>query len=232
MKKRAIVKLVGGAEMPQNIGGRFNTGRRNVLAARNILWRNGVFVAAEDVGGTDARTVHLSVGGRPPAGFQRALVQGTVIMRILIVDDSAMMRAMIKRVVKLTNVPVEEILEAGDGAEALTLLEAHDVQLLLTDINMPVMTGADLLRELRQQRSLARPDARHHLDRRLGGAPRRGRRARRPLLSGETVQPGGTPRCPHRCCRSRPSLSRRRRDRRRGRHRRRAELLCLRRAVR
>ena len=69
-------------------------------------------------------------------------------MRILIVDDSSMMRAMIKRVVKLTDVPVEEILEAGDGAEALTLLEQHDVQLLLTDINMPVMNGAELLRAL------------------------------------------------------------------------------------
>lgn len=69
-------------------------------------------------------------------------------MRILIVDDSLMMRAMIKRVVKLTNFPVEEILEAGDGAQALTLLEANDVQLLLTDINMPVMSGADLLRRV------------------------------------------------------------------------------------
>ena len=69
-------------------------------------------------------------------------------MRILIVDDSSMMRAMIKRVVKLTNVPVQEILEAGDGAEALSLLEQHDVQLLLTDINMPVMNGAELLRAL------------------------------------------------------------------------------------
>ena len=69
-------------------------------------------------------------------------------MRILIVDDSSMMRAMIKRVVKLTNVPVEEILEAGDGAEALALLEQHDVQLLLTDINMPVMNGAELLRAI------------------------------------------------------------------------------------
>ena len=67
-------------------------------------------------------------------------------MRILIVDDSSMMRAMIKRVVKLTNVPVEEILEAGDAAQALVLLQAHDVQLLLTDINMPGMSGADLLR--------------------------------------------------------------------------------------
>ncbi len=61
VKQRAIVKLVGGAEMPQTTGGRFNTGRRNLLAARNLLWRNGVFVAAEDVGGTDARTVHMSV---------------------------------------------------------------------------------------------------------------------------------------------------------------------------
>src|SRR5262245_7774652 len=69
-------------------------------------------------------------------------------MRILIADDSAMMRAMIKRVVKLTDVPVEEILEAGDGAEALALLETHDVQLLLTDINMPVMSGAELLRAI------------------------------------------------------------------------------------
>ncbi len=69
-------------------------------------------------------------------------------MRILIVDDSIMMRTMIKRVVRLTDVPVEEILEAGNGAEALDLLESHDVHLLLTDINMPIMSGADLLREI------------------------------------------------------------------------------------
>lgn len=62
VKRRAIVKLVGGAEMPQSSGGAgFNTGHRNLLAARSLLWRNGVFVSAEDVGGIDARTVHLSV---------------------------------------------------------------------------------------------------------------------------------------------------------------------------
>jgi two-component system chemotaxis response regulator CheY len=71
-------------------------------------------------------------------------------MRILIVDDSSMMRAMIKRVVKLTDVPVDEILEAGDGAQALAILQSQDVQLLLTDINMPVMGGAELLRRLAQ----------------------------------------------------------------------------------
>ena len=69
-------------------------------------------------------------------------------MRILIVDDSAMMRAMIKRVIKLADVAVEDILEATNGAEALELLKQHDVQLLLTDINMPVMNGAEMLREI------------------------------------------------------------------------------------
>jgi chemotaxis protein CheD len=65
VKARAIVKLIGGAEMPPNNTGGFNTGQRNLLAARSLLWRNGVFVAAEDVGGTDARTVHMSaVDGR------------------------------------------------------------------------------------------------------------------------------------------------------------------------
>lgn len=69
-------------------------------------------------------------------------------MRILIVDDSAMMRALIKRVLSLSEVTVDEVLEAGNGAEALAVLESHDVQWLLTDINMPVMNGAELLREI------------------------------------------------------------------------------------
>ncbi len=69
-------------------------------------------------------------------------------MKVLIVDDSSMMRTMIKRVLRLSNVPVEEVYEAENGAEALEILESRDVQLLLTDINMPVMNGIDLLREL------------------------------------------------------------------------------------
>jgi len=60
-KRRAIVKLVGGADIAQPCGGTFTTGRRNALAARNLLWRNGLFVSAEDVGGTVARTLHLTV---------------------------------------------------------------------------------------------------------------------------------------------------------------------------
>ena len=60
-KKRAIVKLAGGAETVDATGAAFPTGRRNALAARNLLWRNGVLIKAQDVGGATARTVHLTV---------------------------------------------------------------------------------------------------------------------------------------------------------------------------
>jgi chemotaxis protein CheD len=60
-KRRAIVTLVGGAEMTQQSGNSFGTGRRNALAAKNVLWRAGVFVSGQEVGGNDARTLYLSV---------------------------------------------------------------------------------------------------------------------------------------------------------------------------
>ena len=67
---------------------------------------------------------------------------------VLIVDDSAMMRAMIKRVAGLAGVPIGQIFEAANGQEAIAVLEQHEVHALFTDINMPVMTGTDLLREI------------------------------------------------------------------------------------
>ena len=72
-------------------------------------------------------------------------------LTILIVDDSAMMRALIRRVAGLVDVPVGRILEASDGREALTILEAEPVDALFTDINMPVMTGPELLRAIAGQ---------------------------------------------------------------------------------
>ena len=67
-------------------------------------------------------------------------------MNLLIVDDSLTMRNMIKRVLVMTGLRVGEVYEAGNGREALDVLEAHEVEVLLTDINMPVMTGTELLR--------------------------------------------------------------------------------------
>ena len=69
-------------------------------------------------------------------------------MRILIVDDSAMMRKMIRRVLDVLDLPIEEVFEAANGADGLKVLQTEDVDVLLTDINMPVMTGTELLREM------------------------------------------------------------------------------------
>jgi two-component system chemotaxis response regulator CheY len=67
---------------------------------------------------------------------------------ILIVDDSATMRTLIKRVAALAGTPIGTIFEAANGREALTILEQHPVQFVFTDLNMPVMTGIELLREM------------------------------------------------------------------------------------
>ena len=71
-------------------------------------------------------------------------------LNILIVDDSAMMRAMIKRVITVCGVSVERVLEAGNGREAIDVLANTDVDVLFTDINMPVMGGTELLRAIHQ----------------------------------------------------------------------------------
>jgi two-component system, chemotaxis family, chemotaxis protein CheY len=69
-------------------------------------------------------------------------------LNILIVDDSSMMRAMIKRATALTGLPIKHVFEAGDGKQALELLEQEHVDALFTDINMPIMNGIQLLQRI------------------------------------------------------------------------------------
>ena len=66
-------------------------------------------------------------------------------LNVLIVDDSAVMRAMIRRTLSLCGIPLGEIYEASHGLEALEQLGAHWVDLALLDVNMPVMDGEELL---------------------------------------------------------------------------------------
>lgn len=68
----------------------------------------------------------------------------------LIVDDSAVMRRMIQRTLQLSGLPVGQVLEAGNGAEALKILREHWVDLALVDINMPVMNGEEFIRRVRR----------------------------------------------------------------------------------
>jgi chemotaxis protein CheD len=60
LKRRLRVVLVGGARIITGKD-RYNIGKRNYAAVRRILWRNSVFVAVEEVGGTATRTMNLSV---------------------------------------------------------------------------------------------------------------------------------------------------------------------------
>jgi len=60
-KQRLVVKIAGGAQLLDDHG-TFNIGKRNYLALRKIFWKNGVMIAAEDVGGAISRTLRLHVG--------------------------------------------------------------------------------------------------------------------------------------------------------------------------
>jgi two-component system, chemotaxis family, chemotaxis protein CheY len=69
-------------------------------------------------------------------------------MKILAVDDSATMRRIIKN--QLKQAGYEEVDEAGNGREALTMLGQAHYDLLITDWNMPEMNGLDLVKEVRK----------------------------------------------------------------------------------
>jgi two-component system chemotaxis response regulator CheY len=68
---------------------------------------------------------------------------------VLIVDDSAAIRKILHRVLKQAEVPIGDVIEAGDGCEALEALKSRKVGLILSDINMPNMDGIQLLGQLR-----------------------------------------------------------------------------------
>lgn len=72
-------------------------------------------------------------------------------INVLIVDDSATMRMVIRRVIHLTEVPIGAVYEATNGAEAIAVLESQNVHALFTDINMPVMSGYELLQTVAQR---------------------------------------------------------------------------------
>ena len=74
---------------------------------------------------------------------------------VLIVDDSSSMRAVIKRTIKLSGFDVGEYFEAGDGREALDLLSNKWVDLVLSDINMPNMSGLELVAEMKKSELLS-----------------------------------------------------------------------------
>jgi two-component system chemotaxis response regulator CheY len=62
-------------------------------------------------------------------------------IKALIVDDSSVMRKIVERSLLQAGVELSKVFEAGNGAEALAVLAENRVELILCDINMPVMDG-------------------------------------------------------------------------------------------
>jgi len=72
-------------------------------------------------------------------------------MQVLLVDDSKLARTYIKRV--LSDMGLENVLEAGNGTEAVSLLRENHFDLIVTDYNMPEMDGKEFAEHVRQESS-------------------------------------------------------------------------------
>ncbi len=64
---------------------------------------------------------------------------------ILVVDDSPLIRKMMKRSLGLSKLEVGTVYEATNGAEALKVLQNEWIDVVLADIHMPVMSGTELI---------------------------------------------------------------------------------------
>jgi two-component system chemotaxis response regulator CheY len=87
--------------------------------------------------------------GRQPIKPQEE--HGMSEIRTLIVDDSSVMRKIVERALRQAGLELMVVHEAGSGTEGLDLLRAKQVDLILSDINMPSMDGLEFMRQLRAQ---------------------------------------------------------------------------------
>ncbi len=69
-------------------------------------------------------------------------------IKALIVDDSSVMRKIVERSLRQAGLDLSSVIEAGNGADALGLLDTNQVDLILSDINMPVMDGIEFVRQV------------------------------------------------------------------------------------
>src|SRR5271169_6744503 len=69
-------------------------------------------------------------------------------LKVLIVDDSSVMRKIVERALRQAGLDIGEVLEASNGAEGLAQAEKGALDMILSDINMPVMDGLEFLKNL------------------------------------------------------------------------------------
>ncbi len=71
-------------------------------------------------------------------------------INILIVDDSAVMRSMILKTMRMAGLPLGETYQAANGQEGLDVLNQHWIDLVIADINMPVMNGEEMIDRMQE----------------------------------------------------------------------------------
>ena len=71
--------------------------------------------------------------------------------RILVVDDSVLVRRMLVRMLGFGGFPVDAVYEAENGRQALECLEDNWIDMVFTDINMPGMDGVELIRRMEER---------------------------------------------------------------------------------
>lgn len=75
-------------------------------------------------------------------------------LNILVVDDSALMRSMVMKVLQRSGLEIGEIYQGANGHEGLLQLEQNWIDLVLIDINMPIMDGIELLEAIRSREDM------------------------------------------------------------------------------
>jgi len=70
-------------------------------------------------------------------------------LNVLVVDDSAVARAMIVKTLRVAQIPLGEVQQAANGQEGLAALEKNWMDLIFVDINMPVMNGEEMIELVR-----------------------------------------------------------------------------------
>lgn len=73
---------------------------------------------------------------------------------ILIADDSAIVRTMVKKSIGMAGLPVGKVFEAANGKEALEVLATNWVDIVFADLNMPEMGGTELVEKMSQDSML------------------------------------------------------------------------------
>jgi len=73
-------------------------------------------------------------------------------VKILIVDDSVAMRLMVKRMLRVVGLDGAEVIEADDGDKGLAKILEDRPDMVLSDWNMPTMTGIEMLEKLNEEK--------------------------------------------------------------------------------